>query len=162
MRKALVLLVMGALLSGCGFHLRGAATLPPDARAIFIRSSSAALADEIELYLRDGGARLSRRAGDAQAILDVGQESFEQRTLSVDPKTGKEREFELTYSVEFGFKRADGTVLVKRQLVTLHRDFVFDPGQVIGKSREKSVLEAEMRRDAAQRILARLNAGLAP
>ena len=38
--------------------------------------------------------------------------------------------------------------------------YIFDPAAVIGSSREENVLAEEMRRDAVQRILSRLDRSL--
>ena len=74
--------------------------------------------------------------------------------------TGKEREFELVYQVAFEVTGASGEELLAKQTVTLLRDYVFDPNAVLGKNREESVLHAEMRRDAAARIVRRISASL--
>lgn len=156
----LAAVAFSALLLGCDFHLRGVTNLPPGTHAIYVRAPNLQLRDELELYLVDAGAVLSPTAKDADAVLYVGPEAIDDRTLSVDPRTGKEREFEVTYVLQFHLKNADGTMMVERQQIVLRRDFVFDPDQVIGKSRERGVLHEEMRRDAAQQILARMDAAL--
>ena len=85
-------------------------------------------------------------------MLQLSDERFSRRVLSVDSNTGKEREFELAYQVAFQVTGAGGEELVPKQTVSLVRDYVFDADAVLGKSREQSVLQAEMRRDAAARI----------
>ena len=159
-RLTLVFIVSLAL-GGCGFHLRGAPPFPDDARSVFLRTANDLLFDELAVYLRDSGATVIDIKDGADAVLDLTNEKFTKRTLSVDPDTGKEREFELSYSVSFELRKADGTVLVRQQTVNLVRDYLFDADQVIGKSREQDVLRKEMRRDAAQQILTRLSAALA-
>ena len=157
----IVLFVASLGLNGCGFHLRGSPPFPEDARSVYLRAPNDLLYDELVVYLNNSGAAVSDQKEGADAILDLSKEEFSSRTLSVDPDTGKEREFELSYSISFEFRKSDGTVLVKHQTVNLVRDYVFDADQVIGKSREQDVLRKEMRRDAAQRILTRLSAALA-
>ena len=160
-RSLLIALLFASLgLNGCGFHLRGSPPFPDDARSVYLRTSNDLLFDELAVYLRDSGATVTSTKDGADAVLDLSKENFTKRTLSVDPDTGKEREFELSYSVSFELRKSDGTVLVKNQTVNLVRDYVFDADQVIGKSREQNVLKKEMRRDAAQRILTRLSAAL--
>lgn len=146
--------------SGCGFHLRGSPPFPDDARSVYLKTPNDLLFDELAVYLQDSGATVISNEEGADAVLNLSKENFTKRTLSVDPDTGKEREFELSYSVSFELRKTDGTVLVEHQTVSLVRDYVFDADQVIGKSREQNVLKKEMRRDAAQRILTRLSAAL--
>ncbi len=158
LKNILLGLAASVLLASCGFQLRGAPNLP-EGTTIFVRAPSA-IARELEIYLRDGGATITAQRDEADAVLDVSGEDFYKRVLSVDPDTGKEREFELSYTVSFYLRESDGSMLVERQTLKLLRDYVFDADQVIGKSREQGVLRKEMRRDAAQQILSRINAAL--
>jgi LPS-assembly lipoprotein len=150
-------LVLASLLGGCGFHLRGSVELPQGIDSVYLRGGSELLRTEVGEYLKVAGATLVNRPEDADAILAFGGEAFEQRLLAVDPNTGKEREFEISYAVTFGLRDPSGQPIVADQSITLLRDYVFDADQVIGKSREQAVLREEMRRDAAEQILGRLS-----
>jgi len=159
-RVACVLVcVLAVLVSACGFHLRGGRVVPQDLSKVYV-SASAIVSDELRIFLEEGGAEVVSRRADAEVILDVKQESFDSRVLTVDPDTGKSREFELSYLLRFDLRRADGSVLMKSQSINLVRDHVFDEDEVIGKSREQDVLRDEMRRDAAQQVLRRMQAAL--
>jgi len=159
MKHLLIAIVLTALVSGCGFHPRGVSTLPDDVRVLYLEAPSS-LHDELSVHLLDAGATLVENRADAELVLTIPNEHFDSRTLSVDPDTGKEREFELAYEVAFHARRAGGGVVLKLQTLTLLRDYVFDEDRVIGKSRERGTLQEEMRRDAAQQILTRLNHAL--
>ncbi len=152
------LLVM-AQLTGCGFELRGRASLPDDIRSVHV-NAPAELRDELEIFIEGGGVELVEADKSADVTINVSSETYDRRVLTVDPNTGKEREFELAYSATFDVKRADGTSMVGNQTVSLLRDYVFDADAVIGKSREEGVLREEMRRDAAQQILRRIRAAI--
>lgn len=151
--RCAVTLMALALLAGCGFHLRGAVTLPEGLSPVQVRGASTELRQRLELFLTDGGARVTDAREAAQSVLSVHEERFGERVLSVDSQTGKAREFEITYRVSFEVIDADGTVILPQREVSLVRDYVFDPGAVIGKSRERGVLQQEMRRDAAEQIV---------
>lgn len=144
---------------GCGYQLRGSVSLPPDLGPIHVagpRDLSAAV-----IQLLDGaGVQVESADGSADVLVRLGNEQFNRRVLSVNPQTGKESEFELAYRVTFEVTRAEGEVLVPRETVSLLRDYVFDIDEVLGKSREQSVLQDEMRRDAASRIVRRIEASL--
>ena len=148
-------------LAGCGFQLRGSVELP-GLDTVRITGAGATMREELAVFLRDGGVRvLEANGGDADAELSLTDEQLNRRVLSIDPRTGKAREFELAYAVDFQLVDAKGKSLVERQTVRLVRDFVFDVDAVIGKSREESVLRTEMRRDAVQQIIRRLRSSLA-
>jgi LPS-assembly lipoprotein len=154
---ALALLL--AVLSGCGFQLRGQVALPEDLRAVFV-SAPVLIADELEVFLASGGARVTPDREAADARISASGERFDRRLLSVDPDTGREREFELVYTVWASATRRDGSIILSNQPITLVRDFVFDPAAVLGTGREEAVLYDEMRRDAARQIVRRIEAAL--
>jgi LPS-assembly lipoprotein len=154
MRIALIIIFAG-LLSACGFQLRGANILPPDLKNLYIQASEA-LRDEVSVFLEGTDTQILNNRKDADVILTLSDSLFDRRILSVDPNTGKEREFELIYSLNYLAKRPSGKTLLNSNRLTVRRDYVFDEDAVIGKSREQGVLRAEMRRDAVQQILFRL------
>lgn len=152
-------LLASALLGGCGFELRGSQLLGEQPRQIFV-SAPTVLRNEIAVYLEGSDSRILRSAEGADVILTVGQETYDRRVLTVDPNTGKEREFELSYSIPLSARDGTGAVILPQQTLTLLRDYVFDSDQLIGASREESVLRGEMRRDAAQQVLFKLRSAL--
>ena len=93
-------------------------------------------------------------------MVQLGDERFSRRILTVDPETGKERGFELAYRVTFAVTGPDGEELVPGQTVSVLRDYVFDPAALLAKNREQDTLHAEMRRAAAAQVLRRIAASL--
>lgn len=146
-------------LAACGFKLRGDVDLPEDVKTVHIVGPTI-FQDELETFIESGGAEIVAEAASADATVEISRERFEQRTLAVDPSTGKEREFEMVYLVEFRVTRADGTVSLGPERVRLVRDFLFDSDEVLGRSRERSLLRVEMRRDAAEEIVRRIDTRL--
>ena len=159
MKRSLICLLAAALLAGCGFELRGQMSLPADIRQIHVQGP-AVLRNEMEVALTGSGVAVAAERAAADVVLSLESDHFNRRVLSVDANTGKEREFELVYVVEFRATRGSGESLLPSQRVSLLRDYVFDADAVIGKSREEDVLRQEMRRDAAQQILRRLERAL--
>ena len=157
--RCLVLALSIVTVGGCGYQLRGAVSLPPDLDAIYV-AGPLGIAGALTQVLESGGIRVLSTRDSAKALLRISDERFSRRVLSVNPDTGKESEFELAYQVTFHVTGGDGEELVPRQTVSLLRDYVFDPDAVLGKSREQSVLYAEMRRDAAGQIARRIEAAL--
>ena len=158
----IALLVVSISVTSCGFRLRGQVDLPEGINTLHLRTPDRLLTEELTLLLEAGGASLVGDAGEADAILDVGPESFSERILSINPETGKASEFQLGYVVIFSFKPNTGPAIVDGERVQLVRDLLFDDEAVIGKQEERSTLYAEMRRDAAQQILLRLRARMTP
>lgn len=153
MRIAALLLVAG-LLAGCGFQLRGADVLPPG-QGLYVEAPGD-LRAEVEVFLDGSDTRLVGRREEAAVVLSMSNPRYDRRVLSVDPSTGKEREFELSYTLDVSASTREGTALLAPQPMTLLRDYVFDRDALIGASREEGVLRTEMMRDAVQRVLFQL------
>ena len=116
--------------------------------------------EEFEVFLESGGATLVTDAKAADARIKVRGEQFKRRVLSVDPRTGKDREFELVYIVRYSATRRDGTVSILTRELRIVRDFVFDADAVVGMSRQVTVLRLEMRRDAAKAMVRQIETQL--
>lgn len=146
----LSLVILGA--GGCGFQLRGDASLPEPYRAMQVHASPV-MRDALQVYLGD-----AQTAGGP--VLSVDNEQYAQRVLSVDPNTGRMREVEFSYSAVYLVRDRDGATVLEPQTVRLVRDYIFDETSVFGSSHEEDVLKDEMRRDAAEQIVRHLRASL--
>ena len=62
--------------------------------------------------------------------------------------------------MEFELLRADGSVLVPRQVVELARSYVTVPSNSIGTDSEQEILAKEMQRDMVASIMRRIDAAL--
>lgn len=142
---------------GCGFYLRGSKPTALQGYKLFVQSQRAdPITAEIRTQLGYSGVSLAANPGSADAVVTLSGERSDERVLSVDPRTGKAREYELGYQVDVTVTRSDGTLLSPRQTVDLTRDLTFDETSVLGKFGEEALLREEMRKDAAQTILRRL------
>jgi outer membrane lipopolysaccharide assembly protein LptE/RlpB len=152
----LVMLLAAALVSACGFRLRGStaavATFPEDFRQIYVEAP-VEISDELAIFLERGGATVSKSQAEADAVMKVQSEDYQQRVVAVDATTGKAREFELVYTLDFSVRMKNGIMLVLPEHITIRRVFVFDPTAVIGATQNVEALRVDMRRDAAERMI---------
>lgn len=155
------LFAAAVLLAGCGFQLRGELDLPENIRTVQVMAPQA-LRNDILALLESGSVDASTSSADADVNITVTSENFTRRVLSVDATTGKEREFQLAYTVAFGVTQRDGKPVIENDTVSLLRNYDFDTQAVIGTSREEDLLRDEMRRDAAQQLMRRVEAALKP
>ena len=159
--RAVRVLVVAAvvLVSACGFRPRGHLELPADFQEVYVQGPDS-IRDELEFFLTGGGANLTESRDDADAVIKVISEQFHRRVSAVDPFTGKEREFELVYVVDFSVRLKDKTMLVAPQSIRMRRSYIFDETAAIGSNREERIIREEMRRDAALSIVRRTEAAL--
>ena len=158
-RYTLVVVLAAALVSACGFRPRGSVTLPEDFRNVYL-DAPVGISDDLAVFLDSGGASLAKTGAESDAVIKVQSENYEQRVVAVDATTGKAREFELLYALDFSVRMKDGTMLVPPEHLVIRRNYVFDPTAVIGATRNVKTLRVDMQRDAAERIIRLTEAAL--
>jgi len=149
--------ILSLSLSACGFHPRGDVALPKAMSKTYIQGATpySDLETALRRALNNAGAQITAAPQDASAQLRILREDFGRRVLTV-AVTGKAREYELFYTVDFDVRDAGGKPLLSNQSQTLTRDFTFDETQLLGKTNEEDLLYGEMRREMVQRILRRI------
>ena len=148
-----VLLVATA---GCGgWALRGTQS-DITVESVFIDATRAprlAAAVNVELAYSNV-PRVARK--NAAVIIELNNEEFDRRVLSVDPDTGKVREVELGLEVGFVMRGRDGKELTPPEKLNWVQDYVFDESSLLGTVERAQIIERELAEDAAQTILRRL------
>ncbi|MEY4641251.1 MAG: hypothetical protein RLZZ227_1245 [Pseudomonadota bacterium] len=151
-----VAFMLGVLLSGCGFTLRGSADLPAQLRTLQVESPdpNSAIMREVRNSLRDNGVDIVDSGAPYQ--LGVGSEQNSERALSVNANA-RAGEYELTMSVPFQLRR--GADLVAGPItLSVERIYLADPENAVAKNEEAELIRTEMRRELAQQALRRLQA----
>jgi LPS-assembly lipoprotein len=156
MLRALWFAAALSVLAGCGFHLRGAVSLPAVMHETYVDGDPATnLVRELKLDLHGAGVQVVREPTQATAILRIIEARPASRVLSVDA-SGQVREYELSLAVRYALIGPHGARLAAPQRVVVVRDYTFDPNNPLAKANEKELLRKEMERDAARSILRRL------
>ena len=163
-----VLLCVAALLSACGFQLKGAANYPfasvyVQRPAYFgvatmnIAGTAAPVVPDVILGLSTNGVAIKDKIEDADFAIRFLQVFFDKRVLSLSGG-GRAREFELEYRVRYEFVDAKGRAWGEPGEITIRRDFSFAESQALAKEAEETQLIRDMQLDAAAQILRRLQA----
>lgn len=156
--RTLVVLLVLAGLSACGFHLRGEVKLRPGLEQLRLSGVSphSELGRMLVRGLEGAGARvLAPGEPGPAAELRILDASTERRVLSVRA-TGKVQEYELVQHLDFEVRAADGSTLLPRQTLRATRDYLYDPNDPLGKSGEEATLYREMQSDLVRLLLLRL------
>jgi LPS-assembly lipoprotein len=139
------------LIAGCGFQLQGAFTTPPDMERTYISA-----VDDRSLFYRDlrealrsAGVQLVDDATNATAIFTISYDHTDQRVLSVSARNVP-TEYEVFYTIEYALD-SGAKNLLEPQMLTLTRDYTYDPTLVLGKAHEQ-----ELMRDAIVDDLVRI------
>jgi LPS-assembly lipoprotein len=161
--RALLLLLLVATLTACGFQLRRELVLPVELSHIRIVAANPddGLVDDLSAALRRSGAVLAApdAAATSFARLRIPRASLSQRPLSVGAG-GRVQEFALVYLVEIELIDAKGVVRVPNQTVELQRVYSFDAAAAFGTPGEAEIVRDELARDMVAALLRRIEAAL--
>lgn len=153
-RHLLIVLVLLAT-TACGFHLRGAESLPFD--KLYLQDSGApSISRDLKRSLRSSGVKLMENPDDAQASLELTNEKYDKRILSLSG-TGRVKEYLLVYSVTFRIRETGAELWGPSQSTELRRDFTYDDSQTLAKDVEESRLAQDMRNEAVREVLRRVS-----
>ena len=152
-RQILVVLCLLSL-SACGFQLRGNASLPFE--SLYVEGGQD-IAIDLQRAIRPTTTKVTDKAKDAQAILQVLSEAREKRILTLS-STGRVNEFRLLYRVNFKVIDKAGLELLSPQQIELRRDITFNDSQTLAKESEETLLYRDMQTDAVQQIFRRMSA----
>ncbi len=159
MKTRLILICLLLLTTACGFHLRGSQLASVDIDNIYINPSSAPrLAKEVKSQLAGAGGTLASSSASATYIITLKEEHFEKSVLSVSAETGKVQEFQIVLTAKMDAAHPDGRSIVENDPVRTTNNFTFDENAVLGKFSEEVVLEDDLIRSAANKVLRRLQA----
>ena len=160
MTRALVILLI-ALLPGCGFHLRGTADLP--FKTLYLPASSVpGIALDLKRNIQAGTqTEVVHDLKTAQAVLEFTQELRDRLILSL-AATGRVREYQLRYQVSFRVHDGKGAEFVPTSTLLLTRDITYADSDVLSKEAEEQLLYRDMQTDMVQLIMRRLAAATPP
>jgi LPS-assembly lipoprotein len=145
------------LLSGCGFHMRGQATLPPGLEKMTISGLDTydQLVIGLSRYLRGNGIEVINY--DDPKATDLRLSNFRQyKEILVVGTDGRVQEYRLFTRVTMSLQDKDKALNLPAEEVTVRRDMLWNPDDVLGKNEEERVLREEMVRNLAQKIVERL------
>ena len=163
MRKtftAVVLLLAGALLAGCGFQPRGqsgSSALPDDWYSMYLVTGNpnSELSREVRAQFAANGVQWADDREEANFVVKLGSERFSQRNLLINAEA-RAAEFELTMRARFSVNDAGGSTVMDDTDASVVRTMENDPRNVTGKAEEIRILKGEMRTDLSRQIMRRI------
>lgn len=158
LRYSLLLLFLASLYA-CGFELRGSNLDSLRQSSVYVNASGGnTLASEVRQQLQFADIPLARTASDADYVVDISNETFDRKVLSVSAQTGKVEEYEIFYQANLSVTGPDGKKLINSEPITAQRDYAFDSGAVLGSFDNEAVLQRDISKHAASTVLRRLQA----
>ena len=152
-----LVLALGLLISGCGFHIQGSESLPQKmerTHVIWPPGTDRDMRRDLANTLTAMGVNIVDSPSEASAILAVRRNDRGQRVLSVSA-TNVPEEFEVFHILVFDLVSGQ-EVLLRDETITLKRDYVFDETRVLAKEREQQIISQALARDMVRQIRRRL------
>ena len=148
------MLVLCALLAGCGFHLEGREQLPRSLAGLRVEAgdNQTDFVHALRARLAGAGAQLDSDAPDA-ARVHVLADSTSERVLAVSARNIPTA-YELSYRVRLSVE-AGGRELMPPEEHVLTREYSFDERSLLAKSREREALYQAWAEDLAALYLRR-------
>jgi LPS-assembly lipoprotein len=149
-------LVSIAMLSACGFQLRGQYMLP--FTSVFVSTpGGSVVAAELKRELANIPTKLMPSPKDADAQLNIIEDRRDRQILSISA-AGRVREYDLKLRVLYQLTDGKGGVLIPTSEIQLSRILSYDDSRIIAKQQEEALLFQDMERDVVAQILRRMTA----
>ncbi len=148
------------LLSGCGFHLRGAIALPESLSSVSIAGTTEYSELGRALYgsLRRGGVAIVAKE-EAALHIQILRDEVQRRVLSVNA-SGKANEYELKHQLRYSVSDREGVFVVPVQDISTTRAYTFDPNNLLATGDEEQKLRKSIIVSSAQQLLRQLSAAM--
>lgn len=155
---SLLVLMLSMLLAACGFHLRGQNDFALPFQRLYVKSANdkAPFINELKSAIRVNNVQITDTPEQAQLTLQIVSEVTDKQILSLSA-AGTVLEYRLQYRISLrAFDQKQQDWLAPQEII-LRRDYSYDSTQVIAKQQEEVLLYQDMRGDAVQQVLRRLN-----
>lgn len=158
-RRLLVgsLLSSAALMSGCGFRLRGPQPLAFATLHVGVNEFSELGADLRRRVATSGTTTVVENPAEAEASLQIIANEQTREILSLTGG-GKVREYQLGQRIRFRLVDKEGKELIPPTNIAARREYTFNDEEVLGKQQEEALLYRDMQADLVQQLMRRLAA----
>lgn len=159
-----LLLVVALLLSGCGYHLRGHGQNQVNFafQSLYVQTpAETPFVTELRRWLTQYKLAVSPVPGKSDLTLEIVSEFNDKQIVALNA-SGHVIEYLLTYRVSLRAYDTQQQEWLPASEILLQRFFPYDDAQVLAKAQEEEMLMRDMRSDAVQQVIRRLNMAKPP
>ncbi|MFT5691824.1 MAG: LPS-assembly lipoprotein [Oceanicoccus sp.] len=153
----LLLLSAMAMVSACGFQLRGTASLPEGTEPVYLDGASGQLGIELRNLLNASGVKLSDSIKDANSQLLIKKRRSNKRAAALG-EGARVIEYQLIESLSFELRSTNGEIIFNPSRLIERKIINNDPNKVASSSAEELLLRREMLQNLAAKITRQLRA----
>ena len=154
-RRLLLCALPAALLTGCGFHLRGNFTLPFETLCLDMEENSKFTATLSRMLRASSNVKLVSDPATAEAILRVTKNTSSRDVLSYST-SGRAREYQLKNVITFTVTTPDGREYLPATTLTALRDITYDESDYLSRDDEEAMIKNEMQNDLISQMIRRI------
>ena len=151
-----VQLVIVLLLTGCGFHLQGAAHLPVAFKVTYLDAADryTSFHQALSQQLTSAGAQIASQQAGANAVIEIVNDETSQRVLSISA-SNIPTEYELSYKIKYRVRLGEQEIVPLQSLV-LMRSYSFTESAALAKEREQDIIRSALAKELAALVMRRL------
>jgi len=153
----LIGLMLVGLLAGCGFRLRGEASLPFSTISLSASEATTFGSALRRAIIAGTSTKVVDNPADAEVRFDVLSETREQEILTIDG-SGQVVEYTLWYRFRFRLHDGKGREFIEPTTISLKRTITVNSNTQLANDPEVTQLYRDMQQDMAQQIIRRLEA----
>ncbi len=157
--KFIILTILfSGLLTSCGFHLRGAITVPDVMKEVYVAGNVYAndLGKVLFIRLTQVGVNRVFKPEESRSILTITKNTFTRRVLTVDSAT-KASAYKLDIVVGFEITDIKGKIILKNQDIRQTREYNIDQLNALASGDQESQLKLEMIQFIVNQMLTRMS-----
>jgi len=148
----LVLIILVAGLSSCGFQLRGELSIPAAYNALQLNAPNGGItAQLVQQQLIQSGITLQASDPGRALHLSIRNEQLEQRSLAIREQETKV--YEMLLSISYQLTDAEHKPLTPLNTIQASHSYNYDSQQVLSSVHEENIFQKELARQLADRII---------
>ena len=152
MLKKTAVLILSALITGCGYHLRGVGSEKVELDNIYLEGGSGQLRDQFKTIVKSSSSRNPEQsAKDASVVIRVLGDNMRTRVLSLSER-GRSNELEFDYRLDFEVTKG-GKILSSGQPIKIRREYYNNQVDVNAKNYEALLIQKEIYQQAVHSLV---------
>lgn len=158
MKQLFLMVLLSALISSCGFQLRGTGGQVLDVERVQVTGSEPELIDELGDTLKSIGVSVDG-TGEPEYVINIVGESLSRRAVATSGSITVS-EYEVQILAVFSISSPEGEAIIPTSQLRSERVYSFDATNFVSNNEEEALLIDEMRQDIAGQLVRRFSATL--
>ena len=151
---SLITIISLTFIIGCGFHLRGAITIPENLKTLAITpdNPNEKLQRNIRRVLNKHGVKVVPARTKDVALLEVSEPTFSEQVIALSNNNQPER-IKLQISFTYTISDEKGSTIRGPKTINSSKNFTIDPNNILSADSEREVVKRELYQEAVAKLM---------